>query len=180
MARVYHEIAVGDEVKVELKSGQLLRGSVSWSRDDHVGVAFCEPVDVEVALSSQAMTDAGYFPRLPRIEVDYRMRLRCGSRYHTGRLRDISQRGAQVQISGSLSPEDPVSFMLRDLAPIPASVRWSRGTRVGICFNQSVQLEPLVRWIQDRRADWSDIVPLGPAPTPQPAARFQCEDRENG
>lgn len=180
MARVFHQIAVGDVVGVELKSGQLLPGSVSWARDDHVGVAFREPVDVDAALSGQNLTDTGYLPRLPRLEVDYRMRLRCGSRYHTGRLRDISQRGAQVQISGSLSPKDSVSFMLRELPPIPASVRWTRGTKLGIVFHQSVPLEPLVRWIQDRRADFPDIVPAGHAPPPPLADRLACEGRENG
>lgn len=180
MARVYHELAVGDEVKVEMKSGQLLTGSVTWAQDRHVGVAFCEPVDVEAALSSHQITAAGYLPRLPRMEVDYRMRLRCGSRYHSGRLRDISQRGAQVQISGSLLPEDPVSFMLRDLPPVPASVRWTKGTRVGLSFHQSVPLEPLVRWIQDRRADWPAMVAPGPAPATGIAARPRRAANEIG
>jgi hypothetical protein len=180
MARVYHDLAVGDEVRIELKSGQLLAGLVAWVRDQHVGVEFRDMVDIETTLSNKSITDAGYMPRLPRIEVDYRMRLRCGSRYHTGRLCDISQSGAQVQISGSLSPLASISFMLRDLPSIPASVRWTKGTRAGISFNESVPLEPLVRWIQNRRAEWPSVVPLGPDPEARVTARFQREGNVNG
>ena len=180
MARVYHDIAVGDEVKIELKSGQVIAGLVAWAKDEHVGVEFRDVVDIEAALSNKNITDAGYLPRLPRMEVDYRMRLRCGSRHHTGRLCDISQSGAQVQISGSLSPESSVSFMLRDFPPIPASVRWTRGARAGISFNESIPLGPLVRWIQNRRAEWPRIVPVGPDPAPQFMTRLQRRERGNG
>ena len=180
MARVYHDLAVGDEVKIEMKSGQLIAGLVAWAKHEHVGVEFRDVVDIEAALSNKNITDAGYLPRLPRIEVDYRMRLRCGSRYHTGRLCDISHGGAQVQIAGSLSPETSVSFMLRDLPPIPASVRWTRGTRTGISFNESVPLELLVRWIQNRRAEWSRIVPIRPDSAPQIMTQVQGKERRNG
>jgi len=180
MARVYHDVAVGDQVRIEMKSGQLLAGQVAWAREGHVGVEFRDVVDIEAALSNRNIADAAYLPRLPRIEVDYRMRLRCGSRYHTGRLCDISHGGAQVQISESLSPETSVSFMVRDLPPIPASVRWTRGTRTGLSFNESVPLELLVRWIRSRRAEWSRSVPIRSDPAPQIVTQLERKERRNG
>jgi hypothetical protein len=173
MARIYHETSVGDEVQVEMKSGQLFQGSVVWARDDHVGIAFRDRIDVDATLSNQNAADAGYRPRLPRIGVDYRVRLRCGSRYHSGRVCDLSQSGAQVQISGSLALESPVSVMLRDFPAIPGSVRWTRGTHAGISFNESVRLEPLARWIQDRRAEPPGTSLLEPAVKPRIPTRNQ-------
>jgi hypothetical protein len=180
MARVYHEIAVGDEVKIELKTGQLLAGQVAWAKDEHVGVEFRDLVDIEAALSNRHISNSGYLPRLPRIEVDYRMRLRWGSRYYTGRLRDISQSGAQVQTSGLLSPAASVAFMLRDLPSIPATVRWTKGTRAGLSFNESVPLEPLVRWIQNRRAEWPHIAGVEADPAPQITTRLRRKGCGNG
>jgi len=179
MARIYHETSVGDQVKIEMKSGQLLQGSVVWAEDDHVGVAFKDRIDIDATLSYQNL-EAAYLPRLPRIGVDFRVRLRCGSRYHSGRVCDISQSGAQVQTTGSLAPETPVSVMLWDFPAIPGSVRWTRGTRAGISFNETVRLEPLVRWIQDRRADPPGASLLQPAIRLRVPAGHQTRETVDG
>ena len=173
MARIYHETSVGDEIQIELKSGQLFAGTVVWTQDEHAGVAFRDRIDIEAALSSQNIAEAGQVRRLPRMGLDHRVRMRCGSRYHSGRVCDISQSGAQVQTTGSLAPDTSVSIMLRDFPPIAGSVRWTRGTRAGICFNEAVQLELLVRWIQDRRADLSGLALIAPGDAPPIAADNQ-------
>jgi hypothetical protein len=180
MARIYHETTVGTEVQVEMKSGQLLRGLVVWIQDDHVGVAFRNCIDVDETLSNRIFAEPGRTPRLPRMGVDYRVRMRCGRRYHSGRVCDISQSGAQVQTTGSLSPESPVSVMLWDFPAIPGSVRWTRGTRAGISFNEAVRLGPLVRWIQDRRADPPGASLLQPGVRLRLPAENQTQERGNG
>lgn len=160
MARVYNNMSVGEVVHIEMKSGQLLQGSVVWERDKHVGVEFRTHIDVEKTLSNQHVRDSGFLPRLPRIQVDYLIRMRCGSRYHSGRLCDISQSGAQIQMVASIAQEEPVLLLLRDFPPVHGSIRWVRGTRAGISFNESVRLESLVTWIQCHRADRSSGLPL--------------------
>ena len=167
VAQVFQDYAVGDGIRIEMKSGQLLEGAVAWVWDDHIGVTFYAVIDVDAALSSQdAADDDRYAARLPRLEVDCQMRLRCGGRFHTGRICNISQSGAQVQLSGSLAPEASISVMLKDLPPISASVRWTRRTRAGLSFSENVPLDPLARWLEDRRANWPDPVAAEQRPSP--------------
>jgi len=179
LAQIFHKSFIGDQVQVEFNSGNMFNGLVIWTQDDLVWVAFQDRVDIKVALSNQS-PNPDHLPRLPRIEIDCRLRLRCGNRYHRGRVCDISQSGAKVQTSGPLAPETCVTVILRDLPPISASVRWTRGTRAGISFDESVRLEPLARWIQDRRADPPGTPSPKPSTKPRLAAPDPSQERVHG
>lgn len=150
MARVYHDVAVGDEVGMEVTSGQFLRGSVVWVRDSYVGVEFGSLIDVKSALSGQDAAAAGYLPRLPRLGMKAPARLRQGARYYAASLCDISPGGAQVEMPATLTSGDVCLFLV-GLPPIHGTVRWVRECRTGISFNESLGLEPLAAWIRERR-----------------------------
>ena len=67
MVRIYCPVVDGTPLTIELKSGQPIRGKVSWVKDNQVGVTFDQPVDVIDILSSSMN---GPRPRMPRIETD--------------------------------------------------------------------------------------------------------------
>ena len=82
MIRAYCPIPEGTALSVELKSGQPVTGKASWTRDQNVGVAFDEPVDVIEILSASA---EGPRPRMPRIEVDCIATVRDGRKGSEGK-----------------------------------------------------------------------------------------------
>ncbi len=102
MAHVYSNHAVGAAVAVELKSNQAVPGTVVWADESNVGIEFDVPIDVEEMLSSQAVLDNGWRPRLPRVEVDRLATLRCGARLYGVNTRDISQGGVKIEIDQPL------------------------------------------------------------------------------
>ncbi|HYI48426.1 MAG TPA: PilZ domain-containing protein [Allosphingosinicella sp.] len=164
MAQVYRAISAGDEVDVALKCGQSVRGSVIWTAEHvpdlasrsvrQIGVRFDEPIDIELFLSSRFTTQTGAVQRWPRLVAECPLKLVLDSgRQISGRLCDISQRGAKFQTPHGVPGQVRGSLMLRGLPALLGSVRWNEGLRVGMAFDFAIKLESLVQWNQDRRAE---------------------------
>lgn len=150
--RVYQDLAVGEQVRVEFRSGEHLSGSVVWKRDWEVGIVLPEPIDVEAVLASKWVTEIGRSRSLPRIKVNSRGWLKVGSRTFCVVLQEISQGGAKIQTLTSIIDSGNVVLCLPELPSIAGVVRWAGGTDVGISFNESLPFDLLARWIQARRA----------------------------
>jgi hypothetical protein len=148
MIRAYCPIAEGTALSVELKSGQPVTGKVSWVKDQNVGVAFDQAVDVVEILSASA---DGPRPRMPRIEVDCVATVRDGANIYRLPVRDISQGGIKAKGDPVLEHGCDLSVSLPGLDPQPAALRWRQDGHLGISFNRLIPLGELVAWLQDVR-----------------------------
>lgn len=148
--RAYCPMRVGNAVAVELKSGQLIAGSVSWIGDDNVGISFDSPIDVIAMLSSSG---EGPRPRMPRVEVDCHAAVREGATNYRLRVRDISQGGIKVETAALLTRGSDVIVTLPGMAAQAGVVRWCEGGFAGIIFNGALPLSILVDWLQDQRSE---------------------------
>lgn len=150
-ARVYRKLSAGDQVDVELRSGERLTGSVIWERQCDVGIAFAQPIDVAQVLASRWSPQLSRRRALPRIAVECAGRLGNGLEFVDVMLRDISQGGASLECPGQPPDFTNVHLLLPDLPPIAAVVRWTSGASFGLSFNECLAFETLARWIQARR-----------------------------
>jgi hypothetical protein len=148
MIRLYCSIAEGTPVTVELKSGQPIRGKISWVSNQQAGIAFDEPIDVIDILSS-AMD--GPRPRMPRIETSCFATLRDGANVLRVQVCDISQGGVKIACETILPLGVDIVITLPGLPPQPGIACWSSGGFVGITFNRLLPLGELVAWLQEQR-----------------------------
>ena len=148
MIRAYCPIPQGTALSIELKSGQPVAGTVSWTRDHNVGVAFDEPIDVIEILSASA---EGPTPRMPRVEVDCFATVRDGANVYRLRVCDISQGGVKVQGDPQLDHGCDLLVSLAGLEPQPAALRWRQDNHIGLSFNRLIPLAQLVGWLQEVR-----------------------------
>jgi len=148
MVRLYCSIADETPVTVELKSGQPISGSISWTRDHHAGVTFDHPIDVIDILSA---TMDGPRPRMPRIETSCFATLRDGANTLRVRACDISQGGVKVECEASLPHGADVIITLPGLPPQPGIACWADGGYTGITFNRLLPLGELVAWLHQQR-----------------------------
>lgn len=153
--RVYRNLASGDEVEIEFRSGELLAGSVVWEKDWDVGISFPNPIDVEAVLASRWIIEAGRGRNLPRIDIDLPARVAFGTRMFEARLQDISQSGARVRMEEAVPVHAKVDLSLAELPPAAGVVRWTRGAEIGISFNECIPFERLAHWIYQHRSDSS-------------------------
>jgi hypothetical protein len=152
LAHVYSRHPAGEAVAVELKSNQPVAGRVVWAEGSNLGIEFDEPIDVEEMLSSQAVLENGWRPRLPRVEVDRLATLRCGSRVYPVSTRDISQGGVKVEIDHPVEPGRDVVLRLERFRPLEGVVRWYAPGLAGIAFNQLLPFTELMGWLRPEGA----------------------------
>lgn len=148
MIRLYCSIAENSPITVELKSGQPISGRIGWTRDQHAGIEFDQPIDVIDILSS---TMDGPRPRMPRIETDCYATLREGATTLRVRARDISQGGVKIECETLLPQGADVIVTLPSLPPQPGIACWTEEGFIGITFNCLLPLGELVAWLQEQR-----------------------------
>ena len=152
MAHVYCRHAEGEHVAVELRGNEPIHGSVVWVEESNIGIAFDEQIDVADMLSSQALADSGWRPRLPRIEVDRLATVRSGARVCGVNTRDISQGGVKVETDAPLEIGAQVVITLDKFRPLQGVVRWCGEGFAGIAFHQLLPFGELMAWLIPERA----------------------------
>jgi len=148
MAHVYSHHRSGSAVSVELKSNQPVPGIVVWADQANVGIEFDAPIDVEEMLSSQAVLDNGWRPRLPRVEVDRLATLRCGARLYGVNTRDISQGGVKIETDQPFEVDREVVLTMERFRPLAGVVRWCNDGLAGIAFNHLIPFSELMEWLR--------------------------------
>lgn len=174
MARVYRRFQPGEALGVELKGGHFLGGEVVWSRGYEIGVQLRARIDLADALSAGWAAEDGKRPRLPRLNLNCPATVREGAQLSPVRVRDISPRGARVELRSSLASGTQIVLTLPDLAPIHGVVRWARDGEAGLLFNESLPLEMLARWIDERRNLPSDRTYFPKQPRSFPEGRMRA------
>jgi hypothetical protein len=148
MIRLYCKIAQDTPVTVELKSGQPISGTISWTRDHHAGISFDQPIDVIDILST---TMDGPRPRMPRIKINCFATVRDGANSLRVRVCDVSQGGAKISCETLLPQGADVIVTLPGLPPQPGLACWTDGGFTGVTFNRLLPLGELVAWLQEQR-----------------------------
>ncbi len=148
LIRAYCSLSVGMALRVELKSGQPIRGKVSWLHDHSAGISFDQPIDVIEILSASM---DGPRPRMPRIEIDGHATIREGANALRVQVRDISQGGLKIQSEAVFAIGAEVVVTLNGLASQPGVTRWTDQGFTGITFNRLLPLGELVAWLQRQR-----------------------------
>ncbi|HEX8215189.1 MAG TPA: PilZ domain-containing protein [Allosphingosinicella sp.] len=147
-AHVYSPLRMGQAVSVELKTNQQTAGSVSWVDGATVGISFEDEIDIAELLASQAGSEDGMQPRMPRVEADCLGELRIGARIYPVNTCDVSQGGVRIEIDHPLRVGDNVVLSLQKLRPVAGVVRWYQDGKGGIAFNQVLPFHELVNWLR--------------------------------
>ncbi|HEY0113228.1 MAG TPA: PilZ domain-containing protein [Allosphingosinicella sp.] len=154
MAHVYSQHEPGETVSLELKSNQQVPGRVVWREGNNLGIEFLDLVDVEEMLSSQAVLDNGWRPRMPRVEVDRLATVRCGAIVHAVSTVDISQGGVKVETDRPIEVGRDIVLTMERFRPLAGVVRWYENGVAGLAFNELIPFHELMAWLRpgERRA----------------------------
>lgn len=149
LLRLYCAVRAGEPIAVELKTGMVVHGRVSWVRDGQAGLAASDPIDVAGILANDSF---GPRPRMPRVETDAVIGVRQGASIFRVRALDISQGGVKIEAPPRLASGTDVVLTLAGMPPLPGVVRWLDGGFAGLSFNQPLALPDLVAWLQAQRS----------------------------
>lgn len=140
---------VGEEVAVELATGQRAAGVVDWARGDEAGVRFRQPIDMVALLNRKLIAQASERRKMPRVELRCPVGIKWGGNVATATLRNISAQGLQVEGDG-LPPRDTFVSLFVDGLNLPSGeVMWQRGPLVGIELMEELAWSSLMPWIRE-------------------------------
>ncbi|QGN55742.1 PilZ domain-containing protein [Novosphingobium sp. Gsoil 351] len=144
--QVYTSFAEGLPITVQFSPDRIVQGTLTWCKDEHVGVQFDEPVDVEQVLSDLARKLVeGRVNRAPRLQIECKAELIIGDRSLAIEVQDISQRGIKA-VASFIKPGDEVWVRLEGLE-LKAVVRWTQGGIAGLNFLRPLPFEELAHWV---------------------------------
>jgi PilZ domain len=148
MAIVTRAPEVGEHVSIELSS-QRIPSSVSWTRDDLVGLKFDQNVDLGELLAGRKPRH-GFRARPPRLDIPCKASVRVGKTYYTVDVHDISLGGIKVEPIEEYCVGKKVVVVVESLRPTKGEVRWYSDRRAGIVFERPLEFEELAEWVGKR------------------------------
>jgi hypothetical protein len=146
-----HDVAIGEQLELELLNGERLAGRVVWQSGADIGLSFDRPVDVFAIIARDIVNQPGERRRMPRVEIASQALLETEAGTELVTTRDVSQGGIKVDVPFPLAPEQKVTVTLDGLHPVPGVVRWSKGNTVGIAFQPELGWQDLMLWVKDQR-----------------------------
>lgn len=159
-ARLFHAMPTCDAYEIEFGSGERFAVEPVWNRGRDTGFRFAAgPIDVQGLLA-----EAGPFPKRSirlRIAEELPVRLRFDNGELTGRVVDISQHGAQIELPAALPIGQWLRIEARGLPVLHGRVRWRRAARHGVVFQEGFRLDELAQLTADMQ--------IGSAKPPAPA-----------
>jgi hypothetical protein len=107
-----------------------------------------KPVPHKGRLSGERQTQAAApVFRVPRPSVDLSARLVSARRDNEVRILNLSSRGALVRGGRGIAVGEKIKLCRGDFS-LPAEVRWARGARFGIAFDELLDSASMARFMQ--------------------------------
>ena len=140
--------APGDQVSVELGTGQRPTGTVAWVNRGELGVSFNEPVDVLALINRKLVSQPGERRAMPRVEIRCSAYLKSGEKNVPVALRNISSQGLQVEGDDLPPCGTYVALFIDGLIVPPGEVVWRRGNLAGIEMFEEMSWTSIIPWVR--------------------------------
>lgn len=150
--RLFHPLPPLPDLVLELPNGDRHEIEKVWEEQGRAGFRFRERQDV-----SRLVACPGEFPKRPvRVEANVRCNLVLGDRRHQALLCNLSQHGAMIRTAEHLALAERLSLGIPYMREIAARVRWRRGERHGLGFEDTLdyaELATIVFRLRERAAE---------------------------
>lgn len=145
-AQVYCDLAVGEAVEFELRTGRRMAGRVIWAEGSSIGVKFDRKVPILAYLAHQAIEELGQRVRPPRVGVGEKATIRVEDRELSVAIVDASQAGMCICADRVLSENASCLIKADGLDERGAIVRWSRDGHAGLQFKRALSFREFGTW----------------------------------
>lgn len=145
-AELYVAAEAGAHIEIELRTGHLMGGRVSWAEGRQIGVAFDEPMPMAAMLAHCSFDDRMGTLRPPRINVNMHGLLKLGIEERPVHIGNISQAGVQIDIAQPLQAGAPCFIGMPGLLPRAATIRWWRDGQAGLLLNEPLDYADFAEW----------------------------------
>lgn len=141
--------APGDEVAVELATGQRPAGTIDWVAGGEAGIVFKQPIDMLALINRNLISQPTERRAMPRVELRCRLHVKWLENLAPAALRNISARG--LQIEGDMLPPAGtfISVFIEGLNVPAGEVVWRKGNLAGIELFEELSWSSIIPWIRE-------------------------------
>ena len=138
----------GDDVSLELTTGQRVGGTVIWTEGRDFGVRFTRSVDVLALITRNLVNQPTERRSMPRVELRCGAWLRKEQEFAPVILRNISASG--LQLEGDDLPEtgEAVQVFVEGLGVPPGEIIWRRDKVAGVQLHSELSWMSILPWIR--------------------------------
>lgn len=139
----------GEEVMVELATGQRPAGTIEWVAGGEAGIRFKQPIDMLALLNRTLVSQPGERRTMPRVELSCPVGIKWSANLAATTLRNISARGLQVEGDGLPEKDTFVALFIDGLVVPAGEVVWRKGTFAGIELMEDLKWTSLMPWVRE-------------------------------
>jgi hypothetical protein len=141
--------APGEEVTVELPTGQRTAAIVEWADGGETGIRFERPIDVLALIKRNLVSQPTDRRSMPRVEIRCGAYIKRAEDFIAATLRNISANGLQLE-GDSLPPAGTyVAVFIEGLNVPPGEVAWRKDNLAGIELLEELGWASIMPWIRD-------------------------------
>jgi hypothetical protein len=142
--------AVGDDIAVELATGQRHAATVDWIEGGEVGIRFRSAIDVLALINRKLVSQAAERRAMPRVEIRCAAFVKKGEDFLPVTLRNISAGGLQFEGDG-LPPQGTfVSIFIDGIIVPPGEIAWRKDRLAGIELLEDLSWSSIMPWIREQ------------------------------
>ena len=139
----------GEELIVELPSGQRTAATVEWASHGETGIRFAKPVDVLALINRNLVNQPIDRRAMPRVEIRCAAYIKRGEDFIAATIRNISALGFQLE-GDSLPPVGTyVSLFLEGMNVPPGEIAWRKDRLAGIQLVEELSWASIMPWIRE-------------------------------
>jgi hypothetical protein len=139
----------GDQIAIELVTGQRPAGIVEWVKGGETGIRFNQPVDVLALINRNLVSQPIERRTMPRVELRCPIYFQCGGSLSPAVMRNVSARGMQIEGEQLPAAGTYISLFLEGLIIPPGEVAWMNGGLAAVELFEELSWSSIMPWIRD-------------------------------
>ena len=139
----------GEEVALELATGQRPAGTIEWARGGEAGIRFKQPIDMLALINRKLISQPSERRAMPRIELRCGLYVKWAASLEAATLRNISSLGLQLE-GEALPPRGTfVGLFVEGLNVPSGEVVWRKDNLAGIELFEELSWTSIIPWIRE-------------------------------
>ncbi len=141
--------AKGDEIAIELATGQRPSATIDWVSGDEAGIRFKQPVDMLALINRNLISQPTERRAMPRVELRCSLYVKWCANVSPAIMRNISAQGVQIEGEGLPPRGTFVSLFIEGLNVPAGEVVWQKGDLAGIELLEELSWSSIIPWIRE-------------------------------
>ena len=141
--------APGEEIALELATGQRPAATIEWASAGEVGIRFKQPIDMLALINRKLISQPAERRAMPRVEIRCAVYVKWCANLEPAILRNISANGLQLE-GASLPPRGTLVGVFVEGLNVPSGeVVWQKGGLAGIELFEELSWTSIIPWIRE-------------------------------